>query len=76
MARRKAPTIAEQGGLKPHLEHLGVDYELFILLDKADGQNNTSIAGTLTEKRGGAKIWPSTVKDWRTVAATEKALHD
>lgn len=62
MARYKAPTIAERGGLRLYLESIGVDYGLFKLLRKSK-QNNSSIGRALSVDRK-KQIKPATVKHW------------
>lgn len=63
MTRYKPQTIAEKGGLKPHMKSLGVDYDLFKLLRALPGQNPTTIARSLSKGRP-KQIRSSTVVSW------------
>jgi hypothetical protein len=58
-----ARSIADKGGLKPHLESLGIDYGLFITLI-GTGLDNAAIATALSKDRP-KKIKSVTVKGWR-----------
>lgn len=61
----KPKTIAEQGGLETYLTKQGFDFQLFLLLDKANIPN-PQIAHVLNVQRGrGREPDRGTIRRWR-----------
>lgn len=72
MARYKAPTIAERGGLEAYMGELGVDYKLLCSLRTDIGDRYGAIADALTKKAKLKKpLRPQRVKHWCRVADQE-----
>lgn len=72
MPRHKTLSIQEQGGLKPYLKNLGIDYRLVVRMLNNPKMNNTSIAEALNDTYPDREpLRRYAVRHWREVNRKE-----